>query len=219
MALTDYIINDIEIQPVSQKISDLKNIFDELIYSHLPVSEDGVYIGSISESDVRCFDASKSLKDYRYALSSFFTRPSQPLLEILRIFAVNDTNILPVLQDETNAYLGYLELTDVLSILQETPFFGEEGNIIVVEKGEKDYSFSELSQIVESNDGKLFGLYINKFSEGIVQITLKLSHHKMNEILQSLRRYDYTILTEHEEDTFLQELKERSDYLNKYLNI
>ena len=41
----------------------------------------------------------------------------------------------------------------------------------------------------------------------------------MNAIVQTFRRYGYTIISEHEEDKFLEDLKDRSNYLDKYLNI
>jgi len=219
MALSELIINDLSIQPVTKPIGVLKKIFSNLTYSHVPVAKDGIYIGSISESDVRCFDSEKTLEDYLYALSPFYVNKNESLLNILRVFAANDTNILPVLDEDTKAYLGYFELTDMMTALEKTPFFGEEGNIIIVEKGEKDYSFSQICQIIESNDGKLYGCYLSKMSDGLVQLTLKISPSKMSEILHTFRRYDYKIVSEHEEDSFLQNLKERSEYLTKYLNI
>ena len=89
----------------------------------------------------------------------------------------------------------------------------------VIEKGERDYSFSEISQIVESNDAKLIGLFISGYKNGLVRITLKISSEEINEIIQSFRRYGYNLLTKHKEDLFLEELKDRSDYLQKYLNM
>ena len=52
-----------------------------------------------------------------------------------------------------------------------------------------------------------------------VQVTIKIVLGGMNEILQSFRRYEYDIISEHKEDVFLNNLKERSDYLDKYLSI
>src|SRR5690625_796498 len=115
MTISNNIINDIPIQSVTEKIGSVKNIFDELTYSHLPVEKDGVYIGCISENDLRCFDADKTLEDYRYVLSPFYGRENNPLLDILKAFAHNDTNLLPILDEENNAYLGYLELNDVMA--------------------------------------------------------------------------------------------------------
>src|SRR5699024_7877588 len=131
----------------------------------------------------------------------------------------NYTNMLPILDWKTKAYLGYLELNDVLILLDKTPFFGSEGVIIVVEKGRQDYSFSEISQIVESNQGKLYGAFISSMTDSKVRITLKINESAINGILQTFRRYDYLIISEHEEYSYLQNLEEHSEYLNKYLNI
>jgi hypothetical protein len=53
----------------------------------------------------------------------------------------------------------------------------------------------------------------------IVEITLKITLGAMNEIIQTFRRYNYEIISEHQEDNYINNLKERSDYLDKYLNI
>ena len=39
------------------------------------------------------------------------------------------------------------------------------------------------------------------------------------DILQTFRRYNYTVIFGNADDQFLEDLKERSDYLDKYLNV
>jgi hypothetical protein len=51
------------------------------------------------------------------------------------------------------------------------------------------------------------------------QITLKIGGSSINDILQTFRRYSYEIISGHEQDDYLENLKERSQYLNRYLNI
>jgi hypothetical protein len=48
---------------------------------------------------------------------------------------------------------------------------------------------------------------------------MKISLGAINEIIQSFRRYNYEIISEHQEDNYINSLKERSDYLDKYLNM
>ena len=57
--------------------------------------------------------------------------------------------------------------------------------VIVVEKGYNDFSFSEISQIVESNDAKLLGAFISKTENDLTQITLKIGNAGLSTILQS----------------------------------
>ena len=130
-----------------------------------------------------------------------------------------DTHLILFVLDDQDNYLGYYELTDIISIFNETPFVGEPGGIITVAKGMSDYSFSEISQIVESNDAKLLGAFVSSIENDIVQITLKINNSTFSEIIQTFRRYKYNIISAHEEDNYLESLKDRSNYLNKYLNI
>lgn len=218
MQLQDFIINDIKPLNFNDKISDLKLLFNELTYSHIPIEADGVYLGCISETDAHCFEGALVIKDCNYAVEGFYVRATTNWLDVLEAFAQNDSNIMPVL-DAHNKYLGYYELTDIIHLFNETPFLAEAGGILIVEKGINDYSFSEISQIVESNNTKLLGVFISKMDGDLAQITIKIASGSLNDVIQTLRRYSYNIVSGHEEDSYVESLKERSEYLNKYLNI
>lgn len=219
MRLSEFIINDIKPLNSDAKISDLQLLFNQLTYSHIPVKdENNAYLGSFSETDAHCFDGDKALNKYLYSIEDFYVRDTTIWVDVLEAFAKNSTNIMPVLNAK-NVYLGYYELNDVIGLFNETPFFFEAGGILVIEKGLADYSFSEISQIVESNNGKLLGAFVSKIKNDVVQITLKIGNSSLNDIIQTFRRYSYNIVSGHEEDSYNQSLKERSDYLKKYLNI
>ena len=218
METLNYIINDIEPLNISAPIKDVQTVFNQLTYSHVPVEKDGHYIGCVSENDAYCFDNTKLLSDFQYALEPFHVLEDTNWLDILEAFALNNSNIMPVLGAE-NKYLGYYELGDIMSLFNNTPFLNETGGIIVVVKGIQDYSFSEVCQIVESNGTRIFGVFISKIENETVQVTVKVGHTAMNSIVQTFRRYNYNVNSHHEEDKFLEDLKERSEYLDKYLNI
>ncbi|MFC5047243.1 CBS domain-containing protein [Aquimarina hainanensis] len=218
MKTSPHIINEIEPLGVDAKIEDIQLLFNELTYTHFPVTKDSIYIGCIPEADIRSFETEKKLDAYRYALEGFFVREQNNWLDTLESFAQNNTNIMPVLDDD-NTYLGYLELSDIMNLFNQTPFLNEPGNILIIEKGVQDYSFSEISQIIESNNAKILGLFISMIENDVAQITIKISDSDLNNIVQTFRRYSYNITSHHQEDAFLTNLKERSKYLEKYLNI
>ena len=218
MSIESYILKEIEICHLGDKIGDLQKIFNEFTYSHLPVENDGVYLGCISETDIRIFEPEKTVAQYQYTLSGFFAREDDHWLETLQTFALNQSNLLPVLSHE-NKYLGYLELHDILNCFNETSFLNESGGIIVLEKGARDYSFSEIGQIIESHNAAILGVFISSKENDITQITIKLNTSGINEILQTFRRYGYTVVSEHMEDSYNRKLEDRSQYLDKYLNI
>ncbi len=216
--ITDYINNDYKALEIKNPISDVQAFFAESNFTHFPVVEERIYLGSINAEDVETFDADKKIDDYRFNLEGFFARTNMIWLDVLEVFAQNQTNILPVLNPE-NTYVGYYELQDIIGFFNDTPFLKENGGIIVVEKEILDYSMSQVAQIVESNGGKLLGSFISSSTLQMVQITLKIASGSVNEIIQTFRRYGYGIISENKEDNYLTNLKERSDYLDKYLNI
>lgn len=216
--ITDFLNNNIKALRTTDSVADAQDLFAEYPFSHFPVLEDGVYIGSAGAEDIELMDIDKTMGDLRYTFERFFVRNTSLWLDVLEVFAKNETNVLPVLDDKNN-YVGYYEITDIVKFFHETPFLKENGGILIVEKGITEYSMSEAAQIVESNNGRLLGLFISEANMEKVQITLKISMGGLSEIIQTFRRYNYEIVSEHQEDVYLNQLKDRSDYLDKYLNI
>ena len=216
--LIDYLNNDFKPIDTCDLIADTQIFFAEVPYSHFAVLDNNVYIGSIAADDIENFDTDKKVNEYKYGLESFFVRKEMVWLDVLEVFAKNESNIVPVL-DENNNYIGYYQIEDVVKFFNETPFLKEKGSVIVIEKAILDYSFSQITQIVESNNGKVLGAFISKSNVSSVQVTIKIVLGSVNDIIQTFRRYNYDIISEHQEDNYLNSLKERSDYLEKYLNI
>jgi len=218
MPLEQYLINDIQPLDYNAKVSDLKMMFNELTYSHIPVLNNGMYMGCISETDAHCFEGKQDISECLHAFEGFYVRDTITWLDVLENFAQNSCNIMPVLNAK-NDYLGYYELSDIIGIFNETPFFAEPGGVLIIETSTQDYSFSEISQIVESNDAKILGAFISKLESDMIQITLKIGETGLNDVIQTFRRYSYNIVSGHDDDTYVENLKERSEYLKKYLDV
>jgi len=218
MALNQFIINDLNPASPETLVEELQTVFKQLTYSHVPVLKEQVYLGCLSETDVYCFEPQQAVSEVLYAIEGFFVRDSSMWLDVLEAFAQNNSNIMPVLDAENN-YIGYYQLIDIISLFNRMPFLSEPGGIVVIEKGHNDFSFSQISQIVESNNAKLLGAFISKNENDLSQITLKIGNIGLSTILQEFRRFGYTIISGHEEDTFLRTLRERSAYLDTYLNL
>jgi predicted transcriptional regulator len=216
--ITDFINNQYKALQVSATVADASDLFLDVDYSHFPILEQNVFLGSIAKEDADIFLSTDSIDVHKYNLNRFFVRNDMNWFDVLEEFSKNHTNLLPVLDDKNN-YLGFYELDDVLHFFNETTFVKEDGGTIVIEKETADFTFSQICQIVESNDAKILGVFVSNKSATKTEITLKISQSNFNEIIQTFRRYNYTILSEHQEDAYLADIKDRSDYLNKYLNI
>ena len=218
MHIQDYIVSSIPIFDIGDSLSDVVPFFQDNTHSHVAIIEKGSFLGVLDENDLELYEEDEKVEHHRYDLGTFFVRKDTNWLDVLETFARNDANLVPVL-DEDGRMEGYYDLTDIVSVFIDTPFFTEPGGIIVLAKGIKDYSFSEIAQIVESNNTKLIGGFITDSKNDVIQITIKVASTNLNEIIQTFRRYNYNILFGNHDDQFLEDLKERSNYLDKYLNV
>ncbi len=219
MHTTDYISNDVKALQLTDELAEVKIIFSQIPHSHLPVMDGDIFCGALAKKDIEFLDpVGKTVNTFKHQLLLFYAHVKMNWFEVLQFFATYKTNLMPIL-DKEKKYIGYYELEDFLNIFKCTPFLHEEGVILVISKDINDYSFSEITQIVESNNATLFGAFVSKIENNIAEITLKLSLHDINNTLHSFRRYNYEILNEFEKDDYLEELNERSNYLQKYLNI
>jgi len=197
---------------------EVLNRCEEEDLTHFPVVEHGILRGMVRCEDLENFPPHTPMRELYHLFENFYATDDNDWTNLFSLFLANESNVLPVL-DEHGLYGGVILLEDILMDLSEIQAFTQKGELIRVQKPSEDFSFFQAAQIVETNGGKLLGiLLIDENHEGTI-IELKVSGGDINQILQSFRRYDYTILSEHEEDTHLQELREHADFLHKYLKM
>ncbi|WP_047246316.1 CBS domain-containing protein [Maribacter thermophilus] len=218
MYIQKHIIHNIPVFDVQDSFEKVLDFFKENTFSHIAIIEKGRFLGVFSENDIDVISPTAKIDEYRYDLEAFFVRNDTNWLDVLEVFARNEANLVPVL-GEGEEVVGYYDLTDVVAVFIDTPFFTDPGNILVVATGIKDYSFSEIAQIVESNNAKLIGGFITDMQNDVVQVTIKISTVNFDKVVQTFRRYNYHIIFGNSDDQFLEDLKNRSDYLDKYLNV
>lgn len=198
--------------------TEVKERFSLLQVTHLPIVQGTKLLGCISLDDIDSLEQGKTLNDYQYLHSRMAISATTSWLDVLQEFSRHNANILPVLSSD-GEYIGYLELKEFIHLLGRTPFLHEPGAVLVIETALHNYSSSQISQIVESNNGKIMSLFVTRLTDNNIECTVKLNSNKINEIAQTFRRYGYNVLSEHIEDTYVEGLKERSKYLKKFLNI
>ncbi len=209
-----------EFEPVStaEKIAYALRLCDEENLSHLPLLRHGRLTGMIRCEDLESYSPDDSLESAFYSMENFHVLAGDDWTKLFSGFLAHETNILPVL-DEHGQFKGVYLLEDLLQDLSEIKAFNIPGKLIRIQKNAADFSFGEVGRIVESSGGKMLGILLIEETPAEIIADLKIESGDVNEILQSLRRYDYVILSEHEEDTHLRDLREHADYLSKYLKM
>ena len=76
---------------------------------------------------------------------------------------------------------------------------------------------TEVLKIVESNNGKVYGCFINLISDDFIQITLKISSENPSSIDETFERYGYNVVHKYYDDEKEELMKDRFGFFQKYL--
>jgi len=220
MTAKDLIINSIIPLKTSDTGLNARNIMEDLRVFHLPIVNNEEFLGLISQTDIDNLNIPEEpLGNHNLSLSRPFVYQDQNIYEIIGIFSSLKLTLLPVL-DRSNNYLGVITLAELVQSFAKLAAVGNPGGVIILELNDKDYSLSEIAQIVESNDAKVLGLYITPFPDSTkIEITVKLNKIDIRPVLQTFYRYNYSVAALFSEDGDSDVIKERFDSLMNYLNI
>ena len=109
MQTSDYISKDVKALSPNDTIAKAQKLFEHLTFTHLPIVDEDIYMGSISETDVQIIEENeKKIADFKYLYTTFFAFDNTNWFELLKEFATNDTSILPAINDKKK-YIGYYE--------------------------------------------------------------------------------------------------------------
>jgi acetoin utilization protein AcuB len=193
---------------------------DEYKVNHLPIVNNESFLGLISEEDIytaNIFD--EPLGMHALSINNAFVLESQHIFEVFKQAASLKLSLIPVL-DNKNNYIGVISLRKLVDKLAETTSIEASGAIIMLEINPKDYSLSEIAQIVESNDAKILSFYITSAQEtSMIEVYLKLNRMDISAVLQTFNRYSYDVKTIFAGQEVNDDLQDRYDALMKYLSI
>ncbi len=196
-------------------------MMDEHRVSHMPIVNNNDFLGVVSDSDIFNMNAfDDPLGNHNLTLNGAYVRESQPIYEVIQTFAKMKLTVMPVV-DEKNQYLGTITLANLVHNLAKITSIDTQGGIIVLEINDKDYSLSQICQIVESNDATVLSSYITSFPDSTkLEVTLKINRLDIGSILQTFERYRYNVISSYSnKDAYSEIIQERFDSLMNYLNI
>jgi acetoin utilization protein AcuB len=219
--LASELISD-NIPPLKTSDSGLTalNWMDEFKVSHLPIVNNREFLGLISDSDILDLNTpEEALGNHHLSLFRPFVNANQHLYEVLKLIVKMDLSIIPVLNDQ-NEYLGNISLKSLLLQFAKTAAADQPGGIIVLELNDNDYHLSEIAQIVESNNAKILGLYLQSHIESTkLDVTIKVNRENISGILQTFARYDYVVKASFQQSEFSDDLRQRFDLFMNYINM
>jgi hypothetical protein len=97
---------------------------------------------------------------------------------------------------------------------------GQEGAVLIVETASHQYSSSELSRIIEGENGQLLGLWLDNVPEsGRIRASLKVNTSNAERIISSLVRFGYEVIATFGDLDYQELVEKRYQSLMKYLDI
>jgi acetoin utilization protein AcuB len=189
--------------------------------SHLPIVNNQDFLGLISDTDIYDMNQPEEpIGNHELTLLKPFVKDEQHLFEVIGLAAQLKLSVVPVL-DNHGHYNGVITTTDLLRYMAGLSSMDQPGGIIVLEMIERDYSLSQIAQIVESNNVKVLSMYITSPAESTrLEVTLKVNTTDLLAIIRTFERYNYEVKTwVTTNDSIERFYSERFDLLMKYLNI
>ncbi|MDO4762848.1 MAG: CBS domain-containing protein [Flavobacteriaceae bacterium] len=215
MLIQNYIAKDFPIYDLS--ILAKEALFDaqSFEFSHIFVQKNGVFQGAIGKEFLE-ENQEKTLSELLIYAERFAVLYSNTILDSIKLFHIFNANVVPVI-NENEEYQGYIAWDSIVCELSKYPLFSEQGALLMVEVARKNYTMMEIAQIVEQNYGKLYGAFINEMNENFVRITMRISNENLTSIGETFERYGYTIIRKFYNDEKEELLKNRYQFMQKYL--
>lgn len=189
--------------------------------SHLPIVNNQDFLGLISDADIYDMNQPEEpIGNHALTLIKPYVTTEQHLFEVIGLAARLKLSVVPVL-DANKHYKGVITTNDLVRYIAGISSLDQAGGIIVLELIERDYSLSQIAQIVESNNVKVLSIYITSPPDSTrLEVTLKVNTTDLTSVIKTFERYNYDIKTWVTSDDSMDHFySERFDLLMKYLNI
>lgn len=215
--LNNNIIPRLQLEDSVGKALQLINDFK---VSHLPVVSEDKYLGLISEEDL--LDADNHKMHIRLLQDEYIDisiKENEHFLQAVNISNEYQTSVVPVVNEEKE-FLGSISGHNLLRTLGHFSGAQEIGGIIVLEMERNQFTISEISRIVESNEATV--LHLNTTIQpatGLLTVTIHINKKEVSMVVAAFERYEYDVIYFFGEEKFENEIHSNYRHLMNYLDI
>lgn len=194
-------------------------LMEDYDIQHLPIVSEEKYLGLVSKDDLLDADEATAMALLENQWIKVSVRAADHFLQALKQASALDLSLVAVVTP-TGELQGVISRVELLHAAEKFTGAEEPGGIIVIEMEKRNFSFGEMSRLVETNDAYITQLntYIDA-ATGQLQITIKVNKSEISDIVATFQRYDYTIVHYFGEESYQNELKENYDLLMTYLKM
>lgn len=202
------------------KVYQALQLMNDNQVTHLPIVEGDRYIGIVSEEDLLQADNDHAeLQTLQQSFGNASVKSNEHFLKAIQVAAESGLSVVPVITGD-NEIAGAVAYSDLLRYASEFMSLNESGGLIVLEMHSNQYSFNEISKLVETNDAQITQLNTSTEPEtGLMQVTIRLNKPEVSDIVATFQRYDYNVKYYFGEELYVNEIRTNYDNLMNYLKI
>lgn len=205
----------------TDSVGQALNWMQEHRIGQLVLTDQGDYRGVVSEEllmDVA--DDEQPLGDVMRLFEQTYVLEDQHLYEVLGLVLQHRMDVVAVL-NEGREFSGTISTGELLKQFAQELGVQEGGAILILSLNERDYSMSEISRLIESNQVKIVSSYFSSAAYGMPdrsRLTLKLNRRDITPVISTLERFGYQIEAAFANAPVESIDQERLDSLLRYLN-
>jgi acetoin utilization protein AcuB len=194
-------------------------LMNEHRVSHLPIADGDKFAGIISEDDLLQAENDKSeIGKLQQSFGNVSVKGHEHFLKAIHLAVENGLSVVPVVEE--NELTGAVAYRDLLKLASTFMSLNDPGGLIVLETESNQYSFNEISKLVETNDAQITQLNTTTDPEtGTTQITIKINKSEISDIVATFHRYEYNVKYYFGEELYENELRVNYDNLMNYLKL
>lgn len=187
----------------------------------LVLTDQGEYRGVVTEELLMdAPDDTQPLSNVMRLFEQVYVLEDQHLYEILSLIIQHRMDVVAVL-GEGREFIGTVSANELIRQFAQELGVQEAGAILILNLNERDYSLTEISRLIESNNVKIISSYFSSAAYGMPdrsRLTLKLNRRNISAVISTLERFGYQIEAAFANTPVESIDQDRLDSLLRYLN-
>ncbi|MCL7987664.1 CBS domain-containing protein [Sphingobacterium sp. lm-10] len=208
-----------EVSP-QDTVAQVLHRINEFHFHQLPIVQDGDFIGLVREENLLAEeDETITIGDIKRTSPFVYVYDHQHIFDGLQMMAIHDHDILPVLNKD-HKYIGIISQKEIIKALNHTLANNEAGAVIVLEMDSRDYTLSQVSHIIESENTRILSISSRQLPDSDrLEMTIKVNKNNIAAIVASLWRFDYVVKATFNDGSDKNDIQDRYNLLMNYLEL
>ncbi len=205
---------------LSDTVGQALQLMNDSQVTHLPVADEDDFLGIVSEDDLLQAESEQiRLSELSSSFGQLSVKTNDHFLKALQIAADHSLSVVAIINEE-NKLVGTMAYHDLLKQSADFMSLHTPGALIVLEVDSNQYSFNEISKLIETNDAQITQLNTSSDPDtGSMQVTIRINKPEVSDIVATFQRYEYNVKYYFGEEIYTNELRSNYENLMNYLKV